>query len=303
MTPEVLLAEALQIPVEDVSAKSAFGITPEWDSVAHLRLMLLIEEKLSLKLNENLMNSVSSLESLRDLFSVQPITHCDPAWEALYLAKKELNRYPHHYLVGYAFRNFSTIEARRSCRVLEVGCGAGNNVTFLAHEGFDVSGIDGAPSAIAAAKKAIAAVGLNADLVVGDFTKLPWEDCIFDLVIDRNSLTHVSETAALIAVDEILRVLKPGGRFFSMIYSDRHPALVYGKKIGSYTYENFEDGYFKDHGILNVCDLQTVQEVFGSRFEILSAKLMEEIEYLPARKIVNALWVIDARKQPDGSNR
>jgi 2-polyprenyl-3-methyl-5-hydroxy-6-metoxy-1,4-benzoquinol methylase len=40
-----------------------------------------------------------------------------------------------------------------SGRVLDVGCGTGENALYLAHLGFEVWGIDGAPSAIKKQKR------------------------------------------------------------------------------------------------------------------------------------------------------
>jgi 2-polyprenyl-3-methyl-5-hydroxy-6-metoxy-1,4-benzoquinol methylase len=41
----------------------------------------------------------------------------------------------------------------KPCKTIGLGCGAGNNATFLASKGFDVTGIDISPSVIKIAKE------------------------------------------------------------------------------------------------------------------------------------------------------
>ena len=72
---------------------------------------------------------------------------------------------------------------------MEIGCGAGNNLWFAAREGFNVSGIDISHSAIEYAKERLLNDELAADLQVGCFNKLPWEDSSQDLGIDHCATT------------------------------------------------------------------------------------------------------------------
>lgn len=130
-------------------------------------------------------------------------------WESRYAAGSALNRYPFDQVVSFMFRH-----GKPGDRVLEIGCGAGNNVWFLAREGFVAAGIDISPSAIAAAEARLAADGLEADLRVGDFHQLPWPDDDFDFVVDRSALVCSNEQKR--ALVEIARVLRPHGRFLSM---------------------------------------------------------------------------------------
>src|SRR5262245_57036654 len=81
----------------------------------------------------------------------------DPVWEnTVYGQGRHLNRYPHHAVVSFVFRQFGQAPDRRSVRICELGCGAGNNVWFAAREGFTVAGIDGSASAIEHARQRLA---------------------------------------------------------------------------------------------------------------------------------------------------
>jgi SAM-dependent methyltransferase len=153
----------------------------------------------------------------------------DPIWEEeIYSRGRHLNRYPYDSVVSFVHRWRPRDRAPAATRLLEVGCGAGNNLWFAAREGFRVAGIDGSASAVAWVRTRFAEEGLEADLHTGCFTELPWADGLFDLVIDRCSLTCAGRPAQQEAVDEIQRVLRPGGVLFSNGYSDRHTSATSG---------------------------------------------------------------------------
>jgi SAM-dependent methyltransferase len=94
-------------------------------------------------------------------------------------------------------------------RVLEIGCGAGNMSGWFALRGFDVTGIDISPTAVAwANERAIA----GARFIVGDVVEeIPGA---YDLVIDGHCLHCIigADRARLLA--NVRNVLAPGGRFF-----------------------------------------------------------------------------------------
>lgn len=108
-------------------------------------------------------------------------------------------------------------------RILEVGCGCGSNLNFLNRSGYLVAGIDQDEKAIFNAAHTYYDQNPIStpppDYVRGDFCSLPWKDDHFDLVIDRASLTYVSGDDLVKAVDEVNRVLKPGGRFLFTPYA------------------------------------------------------------------------------------
>jgi len=151
-------------------------------------------------------------------------------WEPeLYGKGQHLNRYPFDAVVTFVYRNYPRDKPRHEVHILEIGCGAGNNLWFAAREGFAVAGIDGSAHAVDFARRRFAAENLSGDLRVGDFTQLPLRSESFDLAIDRGALVCVGRTAAKRATAEIYRTLRPGGRFFCNPYSDRHSSCTSGR--------------------------------------------------------------------------
>src|SRR5690242_11220709 len=106
----------------------------------------------------------------------------DSAWETtIYGQGRQINRWPFDIVVSFVFRNYPRAQARCDVRILEVGCGTGNNLWFAAREGFSVAGIDGSPSAIQFTRARFAAEGLTGDFRIGDMMDLPFEQESFDL--------------------------------------------------------------------------------------------------------------------------
>lgn len=108
-------------------------------------------------------------------------------------------------------------------RVLDAGCGAGRNLPyFLAHD-FAIYAIDGDPRAVAAARALARAAGGDAAagrIVQGELGALPWPDGSMEAVI-CSAVLHFARDAAHFArmVDELWRVLAPGGLFFARLAS------------------------------------------------------------------------------------
>ena len=101
-------------------------------------------------------------------------------WDEIFAAHPLWNGYPAEELVRFVARTFPDVKERR-LSALEVGCGPGTNLWYLAREGFTIAGIDGSQNAIDSVRKRLCAEGLptllqSADLKVGNFAKLPWDD-------------------------------------------------------------------------------------------------------------------------------
>jgi SAM-dependent methyltransferase len=154
-------------------------------------------------------------------------------WNELFSLRPRWSRYPSEELSGFIARRFPDREQRRTLRALDIGCGPGTDLWFLTREGFAIAGIDGAATAIELARERFRAEGLlqafaDADLRVGDFSTLPWDDASFDLVIDIQAISHNTLPKIRSTLAEVWRVLKPGGRFFARMFGDRTTGILSG---------------------------------------------------------------------------
>ena len=159
-------------------------------------------------------------------------------WESLFRKKIDAasyNKYPIEHIVIFMARNYYAVKERSSVRVLELGCGSGNNLVFLAREGFKAYGVDFSPSALELSKRHLDMFGYTADLRQSCISELPFEDGSFDAVIESNTL-HCNMAATIAkSFGEIFRVLKPGGKFYGIMASDRCAEVSMGKPIETNT--------------------------------------------------------------------
>jgi ubiquinone/menaquinone biosynthesis C-methylase UbiE len=102
------------------------------------------------------------------------------------------------------------IPASGSLDALDCGCGTGFLSLELAARGHRVSGIDFAPAMLVEARRKAAAQRLSVRFEEGDAEQLPFAPGSFDMVISRHVLWTLPHPEA--AIDEWLRVLRPGGR-------------------------------------------------------------------------------------------
>jgi len=104
----------------------------------------------------------------------------------------------------------------RGLRVLEIGCGIGTDGAQFAKAGAEYTGVDLTDAAIELAHKRFELFGLKGQFRVADAESLDFPDESFDVVYSHGVLHHTPYIDA--AVQEIHRVLRPGGRAIVMLY-------------------------------------------------------------------------------------
>jgi ubiquinone/menaquinone biosynthesis C-methylase UbiE len=98
-------------------------------------------------------------------------------------------------------------------RCLEIGCGGGVLLErVLAAGASSVAGLDHSPDmlALSTTRNAEALATQRLALKLGDASAIPWADQSFDAVFTANVFFYIQDPAA--ALDEVFRVLRPGGR-------------------------------------------------------------------------------------------
>ncbi len=108
--------------------------------------------------------------------------------------------------------------------VLDVACGTGVVALTAARAGARVQGIDLTPELVLRARENAALMGIEATFQEGDAEALPFPDATFDLVVSQ--FGHMFAPRPLVAVGEMLRVLKPGG---TVAFATWPPELFTGR--------------------------------------------------------------------------
>lgn len=219
----------------------------------------------------------------------------DPIWEDKYRGGHS-QRYPWDAIVSFVFRNAPRDRKREEVSILEVGCGTASNLHFAASEGFSVSGVDASPSAISQARDWFSRDQLKGVLEVGDFTALSFVDNSFDLAIDRAAITCCGELAGQKAIDEVWRVLRPGGRFHFNPYSTSHRSFASGTEGPDKVRLNIDRGSLAGFGQLYFYDFKRIQNVFARKWKLLGVDHVQMINELDPEKSVHAEWRVVAEK-------
>lgn len=107
---------------------------------------------------------------------------------------------------------------------LEIGCGTGTNLIWLAKHGFEMTGLDISQTAIAMARAKVAAAGVNCLLLVRDFLVDEVPGAPFEFVYDRGCL-HVFDGADERSqfASRVADLLEPEGIWHSLIGSTDGP--------------------------------------------------------------------------------
>ncbi len=156
------------------------------------------------------------------------------------------------------------VPGRGGLQALDVGCGTGFLSFELASRGHRVVGVDFASAMIAEARRKVAASGASVRFEEADAERLPFPPHGFDLVMSRHLLWTLSHPEA--AMDEWIRVLRPGGRLIVV------------------------DSQFDARALSTGENARTSQEytAVGDQLPFLGGRPREEIEtLLKARGLVN----------------
>ena len=101
------------------------------------------------------------------------------------------------------------LEIKPGMRVLDVGCGTGNQSIPAARAGAEVAGVDIAPNLLVQAIERAKRGGLNIDFSEGDAEALPFKDGDFDTVMSMFAAMFAPRPEMV--VSELLRVCRRGG--------------------------------------------------------------------------------------------
>jgi SAM-dependent methyltransferase len=108
------------------------------------------------------------------------------------------------------------VQGLRPGRALDLGCGTGTNVVYLAGQGWEAVGLDFVPRAIRAAEARALSAAVSARFVVGDVTQLRQAGIAgpFDLIIDIGCYHTVPEALRDSYATEVAAVTRPGADFY-----------------------------------------------------------------------------------------
>jgi SAM-dependent methyltransferase len=218
----------------------------------------------------------------------------DQAWETLFRSR-DWGRYPPEELIRFVARNYYPAPNRASVSILEVGCGTGANLWYLAREQFDAHGMDGSETAIAKARSRMGEENLRVALSVGDIAHLDrqYPADHFSAVIDIVCLQH----NRLSEIEQILRqvrtVLKSQGRVFSMMCAEGTYGDGLGRRVEPGTYVDIAEGPYQGVGLTHFFSLEEVRALYSGFNQL---KIEYSIRSLENQSRMVQHWVIEGVK-------
>jgi 2-polyprenyl-3-methyl-5-hydroxy-6-metoxy-1,4-benzoquinol methylase len=167
------------------------------------------------------------------------------------------------------------------CKTVDLGCGAGNYSVWLAQQGFDVTGMDISKHAISLAHQLARQKGMSCRFVAADLLGDMKEfHESFDFAYDWELLHHISPEDRPPYLKNVHDILKPGGIYFSVCFSEKDPDFGGEEKyrttpLGTVLYFSSEN---------------ELRELFEPLFKILKLNTIE----IPGKygpHMVNAAWM------------
>jgi ubiquinone/menaquinone biosynthesis C-methylase UbiE len=109
-------------------------------------------------------------------------------------------------------------------RILDIGCGTGTLATEIRrlHSEISVVGLDPDPKALARARRKAEQAGLAIQFDQGFSDELPYPSASFDRVFSSFMLHHLPQAQKDKTLQEVRRVLTPGGSLHLMDFSQHH---------------------------------------------------------------------------------
>jgi SAM-dependent methyltransferase len=215
-------------------------------------------------------------------------------WESIF-SSRAWGRYPAEDLIRFVSREVRDVKDRTALKALELGCGPGANLWFLANEGIPFDAIDGSPSAVAQAEARLNLEhpGWQGRIEVGDFCILPADFTAYDFILDSEALACNGFDESKQLIREIHARLLDGGAFWSRTFAPGTWGVESGESIGPDLWIANE-GPLEGKGPTRITRYESIPELYGEGWESINVGEITRHDGDPHQIIRE--WIIVARK-------
>jgi len=217
-------------------------------------------------------------------------------WEnEIYRNNLHDNIWPYPQVVSKVLRYYKGSNSPSHFRILELGCGVGNNLIALAQMGFNVSGVDFSGIAVEKAKLRAQEKNVQIDLYVEAIEDFDSKTGPFDVVFDRGAFVCLSDAKIMESLRNVNGYLKPGGLFLGFDwYGKNQPDIEWGTKTAAGTYDHFLKGRFVHQGEINFVDSPCIEKFFRDfKGDLQIAKILESNQ---TGEIISEIFNIEFQK-------
>jgi|LakMenEpi03Aug12_release.lakeMendotaPanAssembly.Ray.scaffolds.fasta_scaffold431774_2 SAM-dependent methyltransferase len=214
-------------------------------------------------------------------------------WDDTYKKGEHASVWPWSDLVSFVNR-YSKPD-KQPFKVLEIGCGAGANISFFKALGVEYFAVEGSNAAVNILHHKYPELKNN--IKTADFTvSIPF-DGPFDLIVDRASLTHNNTNAIKKSIELLTDKLKSGGVFIGIDwFSTSHTDYQEGEFAeDKFTKTNFINGQFVGLGRVHFANQTHLEELF-LKYEILVMEHKTVVKTIPTVNHTFASWNFVVKK-------
>lgn len=206
-------------------------------------------------------------------------------------------RYPWSTVVSFVCKY-----AQSGMRVLDIGCGLGNNFQPVIDRGATPIGLDVSTTALAKAREKYPSAELHNYRFQDVWSSLP--DGSIDLAYDSKGLTTAPLDAINAGLASVSRCLKPGARFLWWTLSDAGDWARAGimdeqtRYIDSSVVDELPNGtFFRGYTFLSLSDARFMAARVGFEVEVVTILKMETLLRNASRRVMEH-FVIELIKTP-----
>lgn len=177
-------------------------------------------------------------------------------------------------------------------KLLDLGCGTGAATVFFAEMGYRVYGLDASAIALDKARARAEQSRVQIKFETGDFRKLPFPDNHFDAVFSESVLYYGDKRDFEAGVQEVRRVLKPGGLARIYTKTNRDVWAAEGEPVGDNTFRVVSETW--EQGLMIYCaPLEEIRQSFAGFTDLIIG--IKEFNYIELGRL-HSFWVITCRK-------
>jgi SAM-dependent methyltransferase len=189
--------------------------------------------------------------------------------------------------------------------VLDLGCGVGRHVVYLAERGFRMAGVDISPSGIRLTQEACSARQFAFEAHVANMNALPWSGATFDAVLSISTIHHQQRKGIVRTLGTIGGLLKPGGLLladfpctdttdYCLMRAEVRAGRIAEVEPNTFVdqrpnLDDTDDGFLPHH----YCDEADLRDLLAS-FEII--KLWTSLREFKDGRGTRGKWIASARK-------
>ncbi len=175
------------------------------------------------------------------------------------------------------------IKLNNKSRILDVGCGFGNNLLPFNKKSYELFGTEVSNDITKIATDFLSSVGVNATIKKGFNKSLPFKNNFFDLLISINVLHYEnSERDILSSLKEYKRVLKKNGHLIVFTVGPEHLIFKKSKPLGSHVYQIQDWDFRNDEKYFYFESLKYLEFYFNKFFNgIETARVTESLMQKP----------------------